>query len=523
VADPVTVTDPPHTPRATWLRRLAGLLAGACLTAAFAPHDQWYLALLAPAVLLLLWRGAATAREGALLGFWFALGVYAAGTWWLYISIRVFGQAPVWVALAVMAGLVLIMSAYQAALGYVVVRWLAPRSTVGALLLVPAAWVLVEWWRGWFLSGFPWLALGYSQTDTWLAGLAPLGGVPLLSFVLLVGAGALVVSWRERMPVRALALVLMVLPWTTGLALRDKAWTTPEGGPLSVAILQGAIPQDMKWLVANQQNILDEYARLHAQALGAELILWPESALPDLANVYPQYISGVWTAANRRGSAVLMGVMRAEQQEDGADELYFNSLLALDVGKAEPAFYDKRHLVPFGEYFPVPQWVRNWLRLMNLPYSDFTPGRAGQGPLTLAGQKVSASICYEDAYPGQLRAATAASTLLATVTNDAWFGRSGARYQHLQISRMRALEARRPLLRAANDGVSALIDPWGRATLTAPEFRSAVLRGPVQPRAGLTPYLALGDWPMIGVASALLAVVALRHLKKRAGASIKDP
>ena len=160
MADPVTVTDPPHTPRATWLRRLAGLLAGACLTAAFAPHDQWYLALLAPAVLLLLWRGAATAREGALLGFWFALGVYAAGTWWLYISIRVFGQAPVWVALAVMAGLVLIMSAYQAALGYVVVRWLAPRSTVGALLLVPAAWVLVEWWRGWFLSGFPWLALG---------------------------------------------------------------------------------------------------------------------------------------------------------------------------------------------------------------------------------------------------------------------------------------------------------------------------------------------------------------------------
>jgi apolipoprotein N-acyltransferase len=177
--------------------------------------------------------------------------------------------------------------------------------------------------------------------------------------------------------------------------------------------------------------------------------------------------------------------------------------------------------VPFGEYFPVPQSVRNWLRLMNLPYSDFTPGRAGQPPLRLAGQLVSASICYEDAFPGQLRAATAASTLLATVTNDAWFGHSGARYQHLQISRMRALEARRPMLRAANDGVSALIDAWGRTSLTAPEFEPAVLRGPVQPRAGLTPYLALGDWPVIGVASALLVVVALRHLKNRSGASIK--
>jgi apolipoprotein N-acyltransferase len=517
------VTDPVGRLRTRWLRRLAGLLAGASHHWSCGANAAVRLALVAPAVLLLLWRGATSAREGALLGFWFALGLYATGTWWLFISIRVFGQAPIWVALCVMAALVLLMSAYLAGLGYAVVRWLAPRSAVGALLLVPAAWVFVEWWRGWFLSGFPWLALGYSQTDTWLAGLAPLGGVHLLSFALLMGAGALVVMWRERTTLRALALVLLVLPWTTGLALRGKAWTTPEGAPLSVAILQGAIPQDMKWLVSNQQNILDEYARLHAQALGAELIVWPESALPDIANAYPQYISGVWSAASRKGSAVLMGVMREEQQDGDAQALYFNSLLALDVGDAEPAFYDKRHLVPFGEYFPVPQWVRNWLRLMNLPYSDFTPGRAGQGPLKLAGQAVSASICYEDAYPGQLRAATAASTLLATVTNDAWFGRSGARYQHLQIARMRALEARRPLLRAANDGVSALIDPWGRATLSAPEFEPAVLRGPVQPRAGLTPYLALGDWPVIGAVCALLAVVGLRHLKRRAGASIKDP
>jgi apolipoprotein N-acyltransferase len=498
------------------------MLSGAALTASFAPHDLWWLALLAPAALLLLWRGTSSPREGAILGLCFGLGLYATGTWWLYISIRVFGQAPVWVALAVMTALVLMMSAYQAALGYVVVRWLSPRSPAGAMLLVPAAWVFVEWWRSWFISGFPWLSLGYSQTDTWLAGLAPLGGVPLLSLVLLMGAGALNVLWRERATLRALALVVLVLPWTTGLALRDKAWTLPAGEPLSVAILQGAIPQDMKWLVTNQQNILDEYARLHRQALGAQLIVWPESALPDIANVYPRYISAVWSAARSKGSAVLMGVMRAEAQDQNTEDLYFNSLLALDTGEGEPAFYDKRHLVPFGEYFPVPQSVRNWLRLMNLPYSDFTPGRAGQPPLRLAGQWVSVSICYEDAYPGQLRAATAASTLLATVTNDAWFGHSGARYQHLQISRMRALEARRPLLRAANDGVSALIDAWGRKSLTAPQFEPAVLRGPVQPRSGLTPYLALGDWPVISVAFALLVVVALRHLKNRSGASIKN-
>jgi apolipoprotein N-acyltransferase len=506
----------------TWLRRLAALAAGAALTAAFAPHDLWWLALLAPAAMLALWRSTSTPREGALLGFWFGLGLYSTGTWWLYISIRVFGQAPIWVALLVMAALVLLMSAYQAGLGYVVVRWLAPRSAVGAIVLVPAAWVFVEWWRGWFISGFPWLSLGYSQTDTWLAGLAPLGGVPLLSLLLVMGAGALTVLWRERTSVRAVALVVLVLPWTTGLALRDRPWTAPAGAPLSVAILQGAIAQDMKWQVTNQQNILDEYARLHRQALGAQLIIWPESALPDVANLYPRYLSAVWSAARSSHSAVLMGVMRAEAQDDKSEDLYFNSLLALDTGEGEPAFYDKRHLVPFGEYFPVPQVVRNWLRLMNLPHSDFTPGTAGQPPLKLAGQQVSASICYEDAFPGQLRAATSAATLMATVTNDAWFGHSGARYQHLQISRMRAIEARRPMLRAANDGVSALIDPWGRISLAAPEFEASVLRGPVQPRQGLTPYLALGDWPVIGVASALLAVVALRHLKKRAGASIKN-
>jgi apolipoprotein N-acyltransferase len=229
----------------------------------------------------------------------------------------------------------------------------------------------------------------------------------------------------------------------------------------------------------------------------------------------------MWSEARRRNSAVLMGVMRAEEQPGGQEPRYFNSLLALDEG--EPAFYDKRHLVPFGEYFPVPQWVRNWLRLMNLPYSDFTRGRAGQPPLEIAGQKISASICYEDAYPGQLRAANAAATLLANVTNDAWFGRSGARYQHLQISRMRALEARRPALRAANDGVSALIDPWGRISASAPEFAPAVLRGAVQPRTGHTPYLRGGDWPVIALVAALLVVVALRHLKMRRGASIKRP
>lgn len=487
-------------------RRVPHLLAlagGVALSFAFAPFGQWWLALAAPALLMALWARSPRAGEGAWLGFWFGLGLYASGTWWLYISIRGFGEAPIVIAVGVMLALVLVMAAYQALLGYVVCRWLQPRSLAGRLLWMPAAWVLLEWWRGWFLTGFPWLSLGYSQTDTWLAGLAPVGGVPLISLALLAGAGAVLVLVHERGTARAVALVALVLPWTLGMALRQVEWTRPSGEARTVAIVQGAIPQDLKWLESNQQNILDSYMRLHREALGADLVMWPESALPDVANRLPDYIGNVWSAASTRGSHVLMGVMRAEEAGDEAELRYYNSLLAL--GADEPAFYDKRQLVPFAEFFPVPRIVRSWLRLMNLPNADFTTGARHQQPFDLAGVRLAPSICYEDAYPALLRRETLASQAMVTVTNDAWFGRSPARYQHLQISRMRALEARRYLLRAANDGVSAVVGPDGRIQARATEFQPLVLRGRFIPRTGATPYLATGNLPVLGLALLLLA------------------
>lgn len=487
-----------------WLPRLIAAGSGVALSFAFAPFGQWWLALLAPALLMALWGRAGTPRCAAWLGFWFGLGLYAAGTWWLYISIRGFGEAPIVVALAVMGSLVLIMAAYQALLGYVARRWLAPRSLAGRLLWVPAAWVLLEWWRGWFLTGFPWLSLGYSQTDTFLAGLAPVGGVPLVTLALLMGAGAMLCLWQERGARRAVALVALVLPWTLGLWLRDVAWTTPSGPPRSVAIVQGAIPQDMKWQLSNQQHILDTYARLHAEAVGADLVVWPESALPDYANFLSDYVGAAWSAARRQGSEVVMGVMRIEDTGVPGEERYYNSMLAL-AGE-EPAFYDKRQLVPFGEFFPVPQFVRQWLRLMSLPYSDFTRGARHQEPFVAAGMRLAPSICYEDAYPGLLRRQILASDALVTVTNDAWFGRSPARYQHLQIGRMRALESRRHLVRAANDGVSALIAPDGQISAQADEFEPGVLRGQIVPRHGATPYLAAGNYPVLCLSLALLAL-----------------
>jgi apolipoprotein N-acyltransferase len=302
-----------------------------------------------------------------------------------------------------------------------------------------------------------------------------------------------------------------VLPWTTGATLRNVEWTQVSGPERTVAILQGAIPQDLKWLLEKQQDILDIYEGLHREALGADLIIWPESALPDLANLYADYIGTMWSAARNRNSALLMGVIR---QDDEDEDVYYNSLLGLGLGRSDPVFYDKRHLVPFGEYFPVPGWLRNWMRLNNLPYSDFTAGGSRQVLFDLAGLKLAASICYEDAYPAVLNPETRKADALVTVTNDGWFGSAPARYQHLQIARMRALESRRFMLRAANDGVSAVIDPHGRVVQQAPEFRPAVLKGRVTPRQGVTPYLRLGNWLAIGLAGFILGVAFLKGLKK---------
>lgn len=493
-------------------QNVIALAFGALLALAFAPTGFWPLAMLCPAVLMWLWQGKAP-RRAAALGFWFGVGTFGAGTWWLYISIHVFGQAPVWIAIGLMIGLVAIMGGYHALLGWVAVRWLPASGARRWLLGLPAAWLLMEWWRGWFLSGFSWLSLGYSQTDTWLARLAPLGGVYALSFLLLLGAGALVTLLLGRGRERALALVVLVAPWIAAAALGRAEWTRPAGAAVSVAIVQGAIPQDLKWLESNREHTLELYGRLTRAALGAGLVLLPESALPDLANNLLEYLRSLYRDASARGSAIVMGLVRA----DGASELrYYNSILALG---AEVGWYDKRNLVPFAEFFPVPGFVRSWLRMMSLPYSDFTRGTDNQQPLRAAGLVIAPTVCYEDAYgSAQLRMLREA-TVLANVTNDAWFGRSTARHQHLQIYRMRAIEAERFALRAANDGISAVMDPRGRIVAQAPEYRPAVLRASVVPRAGLTPYARGGNWPVVTLALGALALAAWRSLRPEAAAA----
>ena len=490
-------------PAAAWLRLVLAFVSGGLLAASFAPLDLWPLAVLAPAVLMWLWQDA-TPREAARLGFWFNFATFAAGTYWLYISIHGFGNAPIWLAFFLMFGLVAIMGLYHAALGYAVARWLPASGALRWLVGLPAAWLLIEWWRGWFLSGFSWLSLGYSQSDTWLAAFAPLAGVYGISALVLVCAGALTALACGSTRVRIAALVTLIVPWLVGAALHGHSWTRPAGPAVTVAIVQGAIPQDEKWQESNRETTLNLYRSLTEKVLGNQLIVWPESAPADVANDLIDYINALYREARAHGSAIVMGVLRADGNPDQPSSTrYFNSVLALD--EHQVSWYDKHHLVPFAEVFPVPSFVRSWLRLMSLPYSDFTPGAAHQPPLPAAHLQLGTTVCYEDAYGSSMLSVLPRADALVNVTNDAWFGHSSARHQHFQIARLRALEAGRYMVRAANDGISAVIGPHGEVVARAPEFKPTVLVSKIVPYSGRTPYAYVGNWLVVSLATLALA------------------
>jgi apolipoprotein N-acyltransferase len=472
--------------------------AGAALALAFAPTGYFVLGILCPALLLLLWDGASP-RAAAWRGFLFTGGTFLAGTYWLYHSIHLVGQAPIWVAAFLMLGLVAIMGSYTAALGYVVARWGPRGGALGWIVLVPSGWILVEWLRGWFLSGFPWLALGYSQLATPLRGFAPLGGVYAVGLAVAVSAGALVTLLAGSRAARIAAACVLVAVWLTGAALLRVDWTVPRGSRVSVALVQGAVPQSMKWEPGQRERTLELYLELTRPHFGVDIVVWPEAALPALASDVEDYLQAVRELAGAHGTSLVTGLLRRDPRT-GA---YYNAMAAYSPTEQ---WYYKRRLVPFGEFFPVPRAVRDWMRLMNLPYSDFAAGPDRQPPLAAAGERLAPTICYEDAYASEQLGLVRESTLLVNVTNDAWFGDSTAPHQHLDISRMRSLETGRPMLRATNDGVTALIDHDGSLLGSLPQFEPGVLTGEVSPRTGLTPYVRFGNVPVLLLAS--LGIVA---------------
>ena len=487
---------------------------GALLAAAFAPLGVYGLAVLCPAVLFLLWEQT-TPREAAWRGFLFTGGLFLAGTYWIYHSVHTIGGAPLVVTLFLIVAMVAILSSYATAFGYALQRWGPTSGLLRWVVLLPAGWTLCEWLRGWVLSGFPWLALGYSQLDSSLRGFAPVIGVYGVSLVVAMTAGAIVAVLLGSLRVRIGALLIIAALWVGGAVLWRHDWTTPLATPVSVALVQGAVPQTLKWQEGTLERTEALYLALTRPHFGADIVVWPEVSIPAVEADVRVFIAGVRLEASLQGSTLVMGLLRVDP---GTGD-YYNAINAWTPREpAREQWYFKRRLVPFGEYFPVPAFVRNWMRLMSLPNSDFAAGSDAQAPLAVAGQTLAPTICYEDAYGVEQLALVRKSSLLVNVSNDAWFGDSTAPHQHLDISRMRALEAGRPMLRATNDGVTALIEHDGRILATLPQFQPGVLTGTLQPRAGLTPYVRVGNVPVLAlIALGLVAgfTVPRRWLARR--------
>ncbi len=474
-----------------WLGRgAAAFIAGAAMVPAFAPFGLYLLPLPALALLFRLWLDASPASAFR-LGWLYGLGLLGFGVSWVHVSIDQFGNVGTPLAVLATALFVLFVALFFAAAG-----WLAQRLhadiLASALLLYPALWGLFEWLRGWVLTGFPWLALGYSQVDSPLAGYAPLLGVYGVSWLLALSAGLLLLAWlRPRQALLWLGVGGLI--WLGGWALQLQTWTRPLGQPLSVSLLQANVPQSMKWQRNLRDPTLELYGRLTRESRGSDLVIWPETAVPDfLHRVETDWLLPVSREAAGWGGEVLVGVPVLDL-DNGR---YYNSAVVLG---REGQVYRKRHLVPFGEFLPLKGLIGPLLAFMEVPMSNFAAGTAERPLLTMKGLPVGLSICYEDAFGDEVVQALPDAALLVNLSNDAWFGDSLAPHQHLEIARMRALETGRPLLRSTNTGISALIGPQGEILARSGLLEQAVVRGEIQPMSGSTPFVRWGNAGAVGL------------------------
>lgn len=484
-------------PMKTVLPGLLCLFGGALLPLAFAPFNYWPLAV-AAITLLFYCALKCGPRQGFLRGYLFGLGMFGVGVNWLHISINQFGGMNLIGSLLVTMALVLYLALYPGLAILAGIRCFARHGPFRQLFAFAILWVLCEWLRAWVFTGFPWLQVGYALIDSPLAGLAPLIGtygigLALTSSVaLLVAAAAPATIWR-----RVGALVLFGNLWLGAWVLEDIEWTAPAGRDISVALVQGGIPQDMKWQPQFQRQGFDRYLELSEPYWQHDLIIWPETALPVLLSRSEAYLDEI---EHRRiqGRAILLLGMPVD---DPATREFFNSalLLADDI-----AVYHKRHLVPFGEYLPMKSMLGRLLDFLRIPMSDFSSGKP-VSPVFVNGKfKAGISICYEATFGREIIKALPEAEFLINISNDAWFGDSLAPHQHLQMARMRALETGRYLLRATNTGITAIIDNEGSVIRRAEQFLPTAISGSVKPYAGMTPYALSGDLPAIGLCIVIL-------------------
>ncbi|UCH48613.1 MAG: apolipoprotein N-acyltransferase [Betaproteobacteria bacterium] len=502
---------------------LAAFVLGAATVPGFAPFYLYPLPIVTVAAFAIVLLRATSTRQAAAVGFAFGLGLLVTGASWAYVSLHVYGGMPV--PLAALSTLIF-NAAYAVcpAVASAIFHRFSMRADLKLLLLFPALLALSDWTRGWLFTGFPWLALGYSQAPSGpLAGYSALLGVYGVSLALAMTAACLAliylrafgghpqfdVSGSEKPPAQRLKRLLRasrspgllaVAIVLFGFGLGSIEWTKPYGErPVSVTLVQGNIPQELKWRPEKARDTLISYLELTRSA-NSKLILLPETAIPMFdVNVPPGYLDALGEHARSLGGDLLTGI-----PELAGRGVYYNSVISLGTSPAQT--YRKVHLVPFGDYFPM-RWAFGWfMKMVDIPMSDFSRGDVDQPPIAAAGQRIAVNICYEDVFGEEIIRQLPEATILANFTNDAWWGRSLASRQHLQISQMRSLETGRSMLRATNTGVTAVIDHRGRVQAVAPEFKTTTIETEVWGYSGSTPYSRWGNYAFLVIALAMIAI-----------------
>jgi len=505
---------PPRRPLPRWLETAGVAAAGALQTVACVHTGWWWLPMLSIAWLVARLNASPGAARGAWLGWAFGTSWLVAGVWWLFISMYRFGDIPAPLSALAVLALAAALSLYLALAGAAYVRWRRGTPMADAALFA-AVWLLAEWARAVLFTGFPWVASGYSQVDGPWAALAPWVGVYGIG-ALVGGSGALIAALptarRRAVALAGLALVL-VLPAVVGP--RD---FTVSAGSLTVTLIQTNVAQDEKFAAERMPDALAWLSAALNQAHGA-LVVAPETAVPLLPGQLGDFAPGYWKQLGARfaggGQAALVGLPLGDYERG-----YTNSVAGLS---ARPMYrYDKQHLVPFGEFIPTGfRWFTN---AMNIPLGDFARGPLNAPSFVVGEQRIGPNICYEDLFGEELAVrfvdVSTAPTILANVSNLGWFGDSVALPQHLNISRMRTLELQRPMLRATNTGVTAVIDHRARVLSQLPTLRRGVLDATVEGRAGSTFYAAwagrFGLWPLVAPALAVILAAALNGRRARA-------
>lgn len=482
-------------PLKPYLPYMIALIAGCLFPIGMAPFGIGT-ATLTSLVLVFISLANTNYRQATWVGLCFGIGLFGVGASWIYASIHDYGYAAPWLATLITGLFVLILALFPAAQFGSLVRLFPNNNLIRNLVAFPAWWVLFEIFRGWFLTGFPWLYVGYSQLGNRLVSFAPLGGVFLVSFfTVLIAAGLYALidyfyTQKRKAWLRNGLLVLLIAVYGAGFGLSQIIETTSTNQVIRVALIQGNVPQLLRWEPSAVTNIIARYRIPTLSAKNVDLIVWPESAIPVPLPLSASLFSTLDPVLKGRHIGLIAGV----PSELPNKQSYYNSLIG--VGDAS-GVYHKSHLVPFGEYVPLEKLLRGLIGFFDLPMSAFVPAPRDQAALRLGPYRIAPAICYEIAYPFYVQSLSKEADVILTVSNDTWFGRTIGPAQHLEIAQFRALENGKPVIRATNTGLTALINANGDITAIAPQFESTTLEGTVSIPQGQTWWTRIGMWPWL--------------------------